>query len=362
VIDFTSSLYLGLRHASTSLQPWAQLTAGVPAALRRRPAEDLVSRELSALVGCETAIVTRSSLHAFWDYFGSLSRAGTMVHFDDDVYASARWGIQRARARGIAVRPFSHLDARSFLASIQLMPRDIRPVVVTDGFCPGCGRPAPLEVYQRVARERQGVVIIDDTQAIGVLGTRPSIDHPYGRGGGGTLRFLGLSSECMVVVASLAKAFGAPLCMVASDRRTMAGLAGAGDTRVHSSPPSMADLGAARRALTVNAGSGDLLRARLARRVELLRDELGPAYCASTGLFPIQAVRPRNEDPRALHARMLRSGIDAVLHAPHAGRVPRVSLIVTADHLPGDIRRAAAVVRTKNLKRRRRGAAPARAR
>lgn len=362
MIDFTSSLYLGLRHASTSLPPWAQLTAGVPAALRRRPAEDMVSRDLGALVGCEAAIVTRSSLHAFWDYFGSLSRAGTMIHFDDDVYASARWGVQRARARGIAARPFRHLDASSFLASIRVMPRGVRPVVVTDGFCPGCGRPAPLRLYQRVVRERRGVVLVDDTQAVGVLGEHPSPDSPYGRGGGGTLRYLGLTSESFVVVASLAKAFGAPLCMVASDRRTMAGLTGSADTRVHSSPPSMADLGAARRALAVNAAAGDRLRARLARRVGLLRAELGPEYCASPARFPIQPVRPRGEDARGLHARLLRSGIETVLHAPHGDRPPRVSLILTADHLPADIRRAAAVVRHKNLRRRRRGAARALAR
>ena len=32
MLDFTSALYLGLRHGSGSLRPWSALTTGVPAA------------------------------------------------------------------------------------------------------------------------------------------------------------------------------------------------------------------------------------------------------------------------------------------------------------------------------------------
>jgi len=37
VLDFTSALYLGLRHPSGSLRPWARFTLGVPAALAAPP-------------------------------------------------------------------------------------------------------------------------------------------------------------------------------------------------------------------------------------------------------------------------------------------------------------------------------------
>ena len=33
MIDFTSSLYLGMKHSSTELNGWQRLTTGVPAAL-----------------------------------------------------------------------------------------------------------------------------------------------------------------------------------------------------------------------------------------------------------------------------------------------------------------------------------------
>ena len=33
VVDFTSALYLGMRHPSWSLRPWVQFTMGRPAAL-----------------------------------------------------------------------------------------------------------------------------------------------------------------------------------------------------------------------------------------------------------------------------------------------------------------------------------------
>ena len=44
---------------------------------------------------------------------------------------------------------------------------------MTDGFCPGCGRAAPLREYLESARAQRGLLVLDDTQAIGVLG-RPS--------------------------------------------------------------------------------------------------------------------------------------------------------------------------------------------
>jgi 8-amino-7-oxononanoate synthase len=304
-----------------------------------------VAKELSVLLGCEAAVVTRSSLHAFWDFFGSLSGAESMVYFDSDVYASARWGIERAAARGVPVRSFRHLSAESFLASVAATPRGVRPIVVTDGFCPACGMPAPLGVYQRAALERGGTVVVDDTQALGVLGGGPSRSAPYGRGGSGTIRHLGLRASGFVVVASLAKGFGAPLCVVASDARRITAHARKSETTVHSSPPSAADLRAARGALEVNRASGDRLRARLCDRVAALRSELGADGCASRGAFPIQSVRAGAERPRDLHARLLRAGVRAVLHAPHSGGPPRVSLIVTAAHERGDVRRAARSIR-----------------
>ena len=130
-----------------------------------------------------------------------------------------------------------------------------RLVVLADGFCPGCGRVAPIDSYLAIVAPAGGLVVVDDTQALGVLGT-PAPGHPYGRGGGGTARWLRLSNPRLIVVASLAKGFGVPVatlaCSDAAVRRYMA----TSETRVHCSPPSNAHLHSAIAALAHQRHAG----------------------------------------------------------------------------------------------------------
>ena len=86
MLDFTSSLYLGLRHASASLRPWAQLTMGVPATLATPPLAGKVSGNLAALVGTERATLSRSTFHAFWDLFLILGGRDTAIYLDASTY------------------------------------------------------------------------------------------------------------------------------------------------------------------------------------------------------------------------------------------------------------------------------------
>ena len=70
MLDFTSALYLGLRHPLGSSRPWAALSLGRPAALQPPPGAGALARELAALQGCEAATLLPSTLHLFWDLFG----------------------------------------------------------------------------------------------------------------------------------------------------------------------------------------------------------------------------------------------------------------------------------------------------
>ena len=72
MLDFTSCLYLGLRHESDALPAWSSLSTGKPAALEDPPGARRVARKLAELQGCETALMAPSTLHLFWDLFGHL--------------------------------------------------------------------------------------------------------------------------------------------------------------------------------------------------------------------------------------------------------------------------------------------------
>jgi len=341
MLDFTSALYLGLRHPSWSLRPWGQLTAGRPASLAVPASQARVSEALAQLVGCERAVLGTSTLHVFWDVFGMLPEA-SVIYLDAGVYPVARWGIERAAARNVPIRTFRHYDDNALDDALRRgsNARSI-PVVVADGFCPGCGRSAPIKRYVELVQRSGGMLILDDTQALGIFGQRPGLDAPYGRHGGGSLRFHAVSSAHVLLISSLAKAFGAPLAMFAGTDAMVRTFEARSETRMHASPPSVASLRAAERALELNASHGDALRARLAQLVCRLRRRLAEAgFRTLGGCFPVQTLRS-GFDAEALHQRLLQSGIRTVLHSARHSRAARMSWLITARHTAGEIERAA---------------------
>src|SRR5215469_12818529 len=111
MLDFASALYLGMRHPSRSLRPWSSLTAGVPAVLAEVPQSRHVAQEIAVLEGCKAGTLGTSTLHLFWDVFGILAGKRARIYVDAGAYPTARWGVERAAARGAMVRNFRHHDA-----------------------------------------------------------------------------------------------------------------------------------------------------------------------------------------------------------------------------------------------------------
>jgi 8-amino-7-oxononanoate synthase len=332
VPDFTSALYLGFGHPSASLRPWDRLTTGTPAALRAPPGSPAVADALARLQGCERASLAPSTLHLFWDLFAILAGSDDAIYVDARAYPIGRWGVDRAVARGIRTVEFPHRRPDTLERRVQ---RDRhRPLVLVDGLCPDCGRAAPLSEYVRIVEPRGGLVVVDDTQALGIIGADPGPTAPYGRGGGGSLRWHGLRSTAVVVATSLAKGLGVPLASLAGPARLIERFEHQSATRWHCSPPSLATLRAAERALALNDAHGDRLRARLAELVRRFRSGLAAlGLVADGGRFPIQTLV--SDDATGVHTRLLDLGVQAVLRS--ADGSARLSFLITALHDTADI-------------------------
>jgi 8-amino-7-oxononanoate synthase len=347
MLDFTSALYLGLHHPSSSLRPWSKLTTGVPAALGETRGAHEVAQKVAALQGCERGTLGTSTLHLFWDLFGMLAAGPVRIFVDAGAYPIAHWGVERAAGRGVAVHQFPHHDTDTLRSLVQRSSSPLRPLVVADGFCPGCGRGAPLAGYLDCARVYGGMLIVDDTQALGIFGRSPSKNAPYGKGGGGMLAAREISGPDVLVISSMAKAYGVPVAVLAGSRSVVDDFESKSQTRVHSSPPSAALIRAAEGALEVNARIGDILRLRLARLVERFRNQsarLGFRFVGSR--FPVQTLPPApRDDIVKLHQRLLGLGVRTVPHWSHVGRTARLSFLITARHTPEGIDMAAAAMR-----------------
>jgi 8-amino-7-oxononanoate synthase len=347
MLDFTSVLYLGMHHAHEALRPWRQMTTGRPAALGSPVSAERLTDRLALLIGCETAVLGTSTLHLFWDLFDILASDGIAIHVDAATYPIARWGIERVAAKGVPAAPFGKHDPAALQANLR---RDFdvaghkagRPIVVTDGLCPFTGRPAPLREYARIVREYGGLLVVDDTQGLGLFGTQPTDGTPFGNDGAGTLAWCGVAGPDIIVVSSLAKAFGAPLAVIAGSRHWIDRFKIASLTRVHCSPPSMAAISAAENALAINAAEGSARRSHLLELVLWFRRGLrGIGLSADGGLFPFQTLkRPAGRGAIKLHAQLLQDGVRTVLRrARHDGHA-LVTFIFNCRHTTNDIAKA----------------------
>jgi 8-amino-7-oxononanoate synthase len=340
MLDFTSSLYLGFAHPSVALAPWRALTLGRPAALEEPPGASQLAADLTRLTGAEAGLLFPSTLHLFRDLFGAIAGNGATLLMDAKAYPIARWGTEQVRLNGTACETYPHHDATALARKARRAFRaGLRPIVVTDGLCPACGRLAPLPELARVAADCGGQLVVDDTQALGVMGRPAGKAAPLGLGGGGTLAWFGLRGPHIYSGSSLAKGFGAPLAVLLGGKDRIGQIAREGDSRIHASPPSIAAIAAGRAALSANATAGDLLRARLSRRIGQLRQGLARigARVVSALPLPIQAIAlTSSQSARAVLAALDARGVGALVVAA-CGSGPVLSVILTARHTAADI-------------------------
>jgi len=341
--DFTSALYLGFAHPSVSLDPWRTLTLGRPAVLEDPPCSRRLAEGLAHLSGAPAGLLFPSTLHLFRDLFAAIVDKRTTLLIDASAYPIVRWGTEHVQLQGTPLTTYPHHDTAALARQARRAFRaGRRPIVITDGLCPACGRLAPLPELACIAAEHGGSLVVDDTQAVGIVGA-PTIGNsaPLGLGGGGTLAWYGLHGPHIWVGSSLAKGFGAPLAVLLGAKATLDGIAGEGETRIHSSPPSVAAIAAASQALADNATSGDLLRARLLRRVSQLRQGLvriGARMLASLPL-PVQTIALGSKHAaRAVLAALETRDIRALATRTCAGGVA-LAIILTARHAAAEIDR-----------------------
>ena len=343
--DFACALYLGMRHPSAALGSWDELTLGVPAALREPPGAGALAVQLARLAGFEAATLLPSTLHLFRDLMAMLAAEPIVLLVDDACYPVALWAAQSVAGAGTPLCLFPHGTATGALRlarAAALAGR--RPVLVADTCYPGADKLPPLRAYANIARATGGYLVLDDTQPFGVFGRAPRPAAPYGSGGGGSACRHGLHGPHVIVGASLAKGFGAPLAVLCASGALVGRFEEHSAARVHSSPPSVAAIHAALAALQLNRGQGEHLRTRLWRLVTLWRSALARrGIQARGGSFPVQtlALAPQ-VDGALLHRDLERAGVFAV---PQRWRArATVSFLITASHTDAEIERAVEVL------------------
>jgi 8-amino-7-oxononanoate synthase len=346
MLDFTSALYLGMKHPSRSLRSWPKLTTGKPAALESPTNSESAAGSLAELQGCERVGLFPSTLHLFFDLFEILSREGVRLYVDGGAYPIARWGAERATARGALLRKIPHYDAIAARAIIEMdRASGLRPVILADGFCPDCGLAAPLKQFLDCVIPDDGYVVLDDTQALGIFGA-PDPANPYGRGGGGSLRLHNIHSPAVIVGSSLAKGFGVPLAVLGGNAHLVGRLMRLSQTRVHCSPPSIAALQAAEHALALNRRRGDAIRRHLAELVVRFREHIDRrGISISRSLFPVQALAfDQRFGADRVHRALWEAGVRTLFVRNRTSPAAKLLFVFNASHSVDDVDRAATIL------------------
>jgi 8-amino-7-oxononanoate synthase len=224
-------------------------------------------------------VLGSSTLHLFWD-LPALLAGRSVVLVEQGTYAIGRGGAQRAAAARARVAEFAHHNPRALHRALLALAPGRRALVVIDSVAPGDDDRSPMPEYAELAKRFGALLVIDDTQALGILGSEPDARLPYGYGGGGSLRHHGLRGSHLVVIASLAKALGVPLAVLAGSSAEVARFSAGSETRTHSSPPSTAALRAAERAVGQQDAGGRAPRAPAPPRAAAARRPVRARACS----------------------------------------------------------------------------------
>lgn len=336
VTSFASSCYLGL-----DFGPWLAEQAkgtgetafglGLPRGLAADDSTLALEAALAVLTGRPRVVLARSTLHAVVDLVPGLAGEGGLVVQDERAYPISRMAVDCAVGRGATRVVVRHGDPAAVRCALAGCPR--RPAAVVCDSLTLPGELAPLRDLAAVCAEYGATLVVDDTQAIGLLGRRdPASPSPYGVGGGGALLHLGVRAPHVVQVASLAKALGVPIALLAGDDRLLQRYGHRAELPWAGSPPDPLTVAAARYAVDLNASSGEGLRRQLAATVGEFRRKAGTT---GLGSFPVQSwYVPTPRHARRVEMALLRAGVWAVRldAAPERPGAAAVRFFLSAAH------------------------------
>ena len=201
VYDFASCNYLGfdLEEAMMDSIPPALRKWGTHPSWTRAVASPLIyeelEHELASLVGAESVLLfpTITMLHA--GVLPLLAGDGGLILKDASVHRSVQDAGRLAKAFGAEVLRFAHDDINDLEKQLAIQPRQRTKIIAIDGIHSMFGSYPDLRRFSDLAKQYHAKIYIDDAHGIGVLGSGPKSEVPYGRGGSGIARHFQLDFE-----------------------------------------------------------------------------------------------------------------------------------------------------------------------
>jgi 8-amino-7-oxononanoate synthase len=298
-----------------------------------------LEERLAGFTGADATVLFGSGALANLGVIPALARKGEIVFCDELAHPSIADGC---RLSGADVFAYRHADPDHLAWGLRRA--DARgALIATDGVFALDGDVAPLDEIVALARRHDVRVLVDEAQALGVLGP----------GGRGAVAEAGLEDEVDVITGSLGQALGSYGGFACCDHVTARYLVNSARTLLHSTAPPPVAVAAAMAAL-------ELLEEQ-PRRVEKLHANAG-ALCeelaregfevtgASTHVVPLLIGAAEPAARIVDHA--LEHGVfaEAVLPPAVPDDAARLRLAAMASHTRSELREAAGVLSRSALR------------
>jgi 7-keto-8-aminopelargonate synthetase-like enzyme/NAD(P)-dependent dehydrogenase (short-subunit alcohol dehydrogenase family)/acyl carrier protein len=271
--DFASCNYLGF-----DLEP--EIMAAIPPAVERwgthpswtravaSPAlYGELERELAQTVGAPDTLVFPSISLLHLAVLPTLADQAGVILTDAAAHHSMAEACMRAQAEGTEWVEFRHNDVADLERKLAKYARARTKIICTDGvYSMGSPNP-PLPEYARLAKQYNATVYVDDAHGFGVVGAAPNEDLPYGYGGVGIVRHLGLDYERdrIIYVAGMSKAFSSYAAFLTCWDEKMKMTLQTSGPYVFSGPTAVACLATGLAGLRLNRRDGDRRRRHIHR-------------------------------------------------------------------------------------------------
>ena len=226
---------------------------------------DELERELANTVGAPETLVFPSISLLHLGVLPALAGMRGVILTDESAHYSIAEACMRARFDGTEWVEFRHNDVEDLTAKLARYPLGKTKIICTDGvYSMGSPNP-PLADYARLAREYNATLCVDDAHGFGIVGADPDEDLPYGYGGVGIVRHLGLDYERdrIVYVAGMSKAFSSYAAFVTCQTQAMKQMLQTSGPYVFSGPTAVACLATGLAGLRLNRKDGDERRRRI---------------------------------------------------------------------------------------------------
>lgn len=271
-VDFSSNDYLGLAASAELAEAVARaldrgvaVGAGGSRLLRGNdPEHEALETEAARVFGAESCLYFGGGFLANYALFSTLPARGDLVVHDTLIHASVLDGVRAGKA---AVAAAAHNDVAAFDDAIRDWRENGgtgRPWIAVESLYSMDGDTAPLEDLAAVARRHDGVLVIDEAHATGVLG-------PQGRGLGHALE----GAPDVISLHTCGKALGTTGALVLAPRVIRDYLVNRARPFIYATAPSPLMAASVRAALDLVQGeAGAQRRERLASLVAFAGREM----------------------------------------------------------------------------------------